>query len=229
MYSQHLHGKIVVFRMMSLQFLNNSVSWAVILYLSFPLFLVSLPISFYSDKMCQLLHSYYQSYVTQFSKAYPVTLFSRPIYSLPTQVSQALQGSQQTAIRRRVASSKKSYRRKTLVSTLSSTKPYKPDITQLLEKRSPLPIWLESQEKNQSDECICIWNEDSFGSNQKGLSSSEHMVVPYYICRCTACAANQLIDEIEDLVHLLDFFVSVVLQPGIDQFLPSSCFLILIV
>ena len=194
------------------------------------LFIVSLPISFYSDKMCQLLHSFYQSYVTQFSNAYPVTLFSRPIYSVPiqsSQVSQVLQVSPQTAIRRRVASSKKSYRRKTMVSTLNSIKPSKPDIAQLLEKRSPLPIWLESQETNQSDECVCIWNEDSFASSQKGLSSNEHMVVPYYICRCASCATNQMNDEIEDLVHLLDFLVSVVLQPGIDQFLPSSCFLIM--
>lgn len=170
--------------------------------------------------MCQLLHSFYESYVTQFLLAYPVVQFSRPILSLPSQASQTMN---QTTLRRRATSAKKTYRRKSIVSTLNSMKPYKPDIFQLLEKRSPLPIWLEPQKSIRSDECVCIWNEGPFGSRRKWVSSNEHMVVPYYICRCTTCAENQVIEETDDLVHLLDFFVAVVLQPGIKQVLPSSC------
>lgn len=175
--------------------------------------IVRIPISVFSQEISQLLHSLFVSYALSFKKAYPIFLQIRPVLSLPVQPSQ---DPFESTPRRSSSSSRKSFRRK-FSSTVQSTVPSKLDINQFLDKRTPQVIWLEPCNSDVNHECVCIWNEE------KQEKTDDHFKMNYYTCRCSSCSTHQVVDETDDLVHLIDFFVSVILQPDVRRFIaPSS-------
>ena len=95
-------------------------------------------------------------------------------------------------------------------------------IAQLLRKRTLQTIWLEPSKSLENHECICIWRE-----KEKGLDTLHHFEMDYYTCRCSLCSSVNEVDEVEDLLHLVDFFATVVIQPCKNPFYANASSLIL--
>ena len=47
---------------------------------------------------------------------------------------------------------------------------------------------------------------------------AHHFEMEYYTCRCSMCSKFNEPDEIEDMLHLVDFLATMVLQPESDPF-----------
>lgn len=107
-------------------------------------------------------------------------------------------------------SSKRSRKRVTPIN--QSTFPSIIEINQLLRKRKLQAIWLEPSKENVNHECVCIWRE-------KGKEiKAHHFEMEYYTCRCSMCSKFNEPDEIEDMLHLVDFLATMVLQPESGPF-----------
>lgn len=185
---------------------------------SFPfffLFIVLVPVSAYTENIPSLLQSFFHSYTDSFFKAYPILIRTRCTQSLPVTHAHVMN---EAVIRRNSACSQKSYRRKKGPS-IQSAIPSNPDVASLLQKRNPQAIWLEQSKEKASHEFICIWDEEKHRKQQK--VNNDHFQMNYYACRCSMCSENQVTDETEDLIHFIDFLISVVIQPNVDHYLPS--------